>query len=322
MQLIAELTARKVRAAAQAALGTGLAFAGISHLTLAREEFRAQVPTWVPLDTELVVLASGVVEIALGGGLLATWAQPRRALVGATVAAFFVAVFPATSLSSPGIGTRSVWTATRSGSCACSSSRCSWPGPSMPPTPDECSPVGGAERLRHVAFGQVEGRRSEAHDAQARVVDHPTRHLFVATTPRRSGPAWRCAIASTCLRGRRSVLGPQRLGASLKVRYPANAARVWPLPPAVPPFQQGERPHHHPSTDLGARATRRRNTLAGLPNGVEDSQLGVRRDRTAASMILRRTRATLRPQSPSGTVGSDARARANGRGSRITPRGG
>ena len=94
MQLISKLTAGKVRAAAQVALGAGLAFAGIGHLTFAREEFRAQVPTWVPLDTDLVVLASGVVEIALGGGLLATWAQPRRALVGATLAAFFVAVFP------------------------------------------------------------------------------------------------------------------------------------------------------------------------------------------------------------------------------------
>jgi uncharacterized membrane protein len=94
MQLISELTARKVRVAGQVALGAGLAFAGIGHLTFAREEFRAQVPTWVPLDTGLVVLASGVVEIAFGSGLLATWAQPRRAFVGATVAAFFVAVFP------------------------------------------------------------------------------------------------------------------------------------------------------------------------------------------------------------------------------------
>ena len=94
MQLFSELTAGKVRVAGQVALGAGLAFAGIGHLTFAREEFRAQVPTWVPLRTDLVVLASGVVEIALGGGLLATWSQPRRALVGATVAAFFVAVFP------------------------------------------------------------------------------------------------------------------------------------------------------------------------------------------------------------------------------------
>ncbi|HEX4981960.1 MAG TPA: hypothetical protein VFV63_09685 [Ilumatobacteraceae bacterium] len=87
-------TSRRVRIAGQVALGATLAFAGVSHLTFQREEFRAQVPPWVPLDTDLVVLASGVVEIALGGGLLSTWVQPRRATLGAVVAAFFVAVFP------------------------------------------------------------------------------------------------------------------------------------------------------------------------------------------------------------------------------------
>ncbi len=94
MQLRSRSTSDTVRVLGQVALGAGLAFAGIGHLTFAREEFRAQVPTWVPLDTDVVVVASGVVEIAFGGALLATWVQPRRALVGATVAAFFVAVFP------------------------------------------------------------------------------------------------------------------------------------------------------------------------------------------------------------------------------------
>ena len=89
-----ERTRSKVRVAGQVALGSALAFAGVSHLTFARDDFRAQVPTWVPLNTDFVVLASGVVEIAFGGALLATWVQPRRALVGAVAAAFFVAVFP------------------------------------------------------------------------------------------------------------------------------------------------------------------------------------------------------------------------------------
>jgi uncharacterized membrane protein len=83
-----------LRFAGQVALGVTLAVAGVSHLTFQREEFRAQVPPWVPLDTDLVVLASGVVEIALGGALLSTWVQPRRATLGVVVAAFFVAVFP------------------------------------------------------------------------------------------------------------------------------------------------------------------------------------------------------------------------------------
>ena len=89
-----ERTGSKVRIAGQVALGSVLALAGVSHLTFARDDFRAQVPTWVPLDTDFVVLASGVVEIALGGALLATWIQPRRALVGAVAATFLVAVFP------------------------------------------------------------------------------------------------------------------------------------------------------------------------------------------------------------------------------------
>ncbi|WP_328476199.1 hypothetical protein OHA21_21285 [Actinoplanes sp. NBC_00393] len=78
----------------QVLLGAALAFAGTGHLTFAREEFQAQVPSWVPLDADFVVLASGVVEICLGLALLTVWKQPARGIVGAVVAAFFVAVFP------------------------------------------------------------------------------------------------------------------------------------------------------------------------------------------------------------------------------------
>ena len=73
-------------------LGVGLAIAGLTHLTTAREEFQAQVPGWVPLDEDLVVVLSGVVEIALGLALLLL--VRRRVLVGWVVAAFFVAIFP------------------------------------------------------------------------------------------------------------------------------------------------------------------------------------------------------------------------------------
>jgi uncharacterized membrane protein len=74
-------------------LGTLLAFAGTSHLTFAREDFQAQVPEWVPVDQDLVVLASGVVEIALGAAL-ALAPRRHRAKVGWAAAAFFVAIFP------------------------------------------------------------------------------------------------------------------------------------------------------------------------------------------------------------------------------------
>ncbi|MFD2793979.1 hypothetical protein ACFS27_10520 [Promicromonospora vindobonensis] len=87
-------TSSTVRGIGQVALGAVLLAAGIGHLTKAREEFQAQVPIWVPLDPDKVVVGSGVVEIGLGAALVATWKQPARRRLGALVAAFFVAVFP------------------------------------------------------------------------------------------------------------------------------------------------------------------------------------------------------------------------------------
>lgn len=85
---------KRRRGAAQAALGGLLLTAGTGHLTVQREEFQAQVPDWVPLDPDAVVILSGVVELALGTALVSTWKQPARAAVGVATAAFFVAVFP------------------------------------------------------------------------------------------------------------------------------------------------------------------------------------------------------------------------------------
>ena len=85
---------RTLAAAGQVALGVLLLAAGTAHLTLARAEFQAQVPSWVPLDPDLVVVVSGIVELCLGLALLTAWRQPARGIVGAVTAAFFVAVFP------------------------------------------------------------------------------------------------------------------------------------------------------------------------------------------------------------------------------------
>lgn len=73
-------------------LGVALLFAGISHLSTARATFVAQVPAWVPLDADFVVVASGVVEIVLGLALIVLLGQ--RAIVGLVVALFFIAIFP------------------------------------------------------------------------------------------------------------------------------------------------------------------------------------------------------------------------------------
>lgn len=86
-----------VRNAARVLLGGVLVFAGSSHLTFARRSFRAQVPETVerlaPLDTDQIVLASGVAEICLGAAI-ALAPDRHRELVGDIAATFFVAVFP------------------------------------------------------------------------------------------------------------------------------------------------------------------------------------------------------------------------------------
>ncbi|MET0596032.1 MAG: hypothetical protein ABW133_25245 [Polyangiaceae bacterium] len=80
------------RTLARLLLGGILLLAGTGHLTFQRTEFLAQVPRWLPLDGDFVVVASGAVELLLGGSLILL--GRFRVLVGMIVAAFFVAVFP------------------------------------------------------------------------------------------------------------------------------------------------------------------------------------------------------------------------------------
>ena len=81
-----------IRTAFQWVLGAALTYAGITHLTTSRTEFQAQVPTWVPLDADFVVIASGVVEILLGLSLIFLFKYRTR--IGWITAAFFIAIFP------------------------------------------------------------------------------------------------------------------------------------------------------------------------------------------------------------------------------------
>jgi uncharacterized membrane protein len=92
MQLTREGLLRSLRAVSQVALGVVLVSAGVSHLTVSRVEFQAQVPTWLPLDPDFVVISSGIVEILLGLALITLW--PLRKRVGLVTALFFVAIFP------------------------------------------------------------------------------------------------------------------------------------------------------------------------------------------------------------------------------------
>ena len=81
---------------AQIALGAFLLSAGISHLDSNRTEFLAQVPTWLPLDADFVVVSSGIVEITLGVLLITTVLvyKKYRRQVGLITGIFFILIFP------------------------------------------------------------------------------------------------------------------------------------------------------------------------------------------------------------------------------------
>ena len=80
----------------QLTLGAFLTSAGISHLDSNRQEFLAQVPTYLPLDPDFVVVASGLVEIALGIALITTtfFLTQYRKVIGLLVGLFFILIFP------------------------------------------------------------------------------------------------------------------------------------------------------------------------------------------------------------------------------------
>lgn len=81
-----------VRTVARVLLGSAMVGAGVLHLTTQRQEFQAQVPAWFPLDEDLTVVGSGVVEIGLGAAFIALPRQQR--LIGGLLAAFYVVIFP------------------------------------------------------------------------------------------------------------------------------------------------------------------------------------------------------------------------------------
>jgi len=74
-------------------LGGFLVLAGVGHLSTLRQEFLAQVPTWLKVNGDLVVVLSGIIEITLGVGLIILLGK-YRVVVGLAAAAFFVIIFP------------------------------------------------------------------------------------------------------------------------------------------------------------------------------------------------------------------------------------
>jgi uncharacterized membrane protein len=78
--------------AARLLLGLVLVYTGLSHLFWARITFQAQVPEFLPINPNLVVILSGIVELTLAISLI--FARRFRVQIGWAAAAFFVLVFP------------------------------------------------------------------------------------------------------------------------------------------------------------------------------------------------------------------------------------
>ena len=73
-------------------LGLVLVYTGLSHMFWARIAFQAQVPEFLPINPNLVVILSGIVELTLAISLI--FVRRFRVQIGWAAAAFFVLVFP------------------------------------------------------------------------------------------------------------------------------------------------------------------------------------------------------------------------------------
>ena len=73
-------------------LGLFMAMAAIGHFTIQRQEFQAQVPDWVPVDKDVVVILSGILEATIG--MVMIFLTKHKVKVGIALAIFYVLIFP------------------------------------------------------------------------------------------------------------------------------------------------------------------------------------------------------------------------------------
>jgi uncharacterized membrane protein len=85
----------KIKLILRIILGLFMLYAGIGHLTFLKQEFHAQVPTWLTTDKGLmdsIVIISGIVEIAFG--LLMIIGGKLKIKTGFALALFFILIYP------------------------------------------------------------------------------------------------------------------------------------------------------------------------------------------------------------------------------------
>jgi len=73
-------------------LGLFMITAAFGHFTFQRADFQAQVPNWVPMNKDLVVILSGIVEMAIGLAII--FLTRYKIQIGIGLAIFYVLVFP------------------------------------------------------------------------------------------------------------------------------------------------------------------------------------------------------------------------------------
>jgi uncharacterized membrane protein len=73
-------------------LGLIMINAAIGHFSFQREEFQTQVPNWIPISKDIVVLVSGMAELLLGIGMVL--GSKQKVKVGMGLATFSVLIFP------------------------------------------------------------------------------------------------------------------------------------------------------------------------------------------------------------------------------------
>lgn len=73
-------------------LGLFMITAAFGHFTFQRADFQAQVPNWVPMNKDLVVILSGIVEMAIGLAII--FITRYKIPIGIGLAIFYVLVFP------------------------------------------------------------------------------------------------------------------------------------------------------------------------------------------------------------------------------------
>lgn len=90
--MVKNVTTGTVQNVFRIVLGSFMILAAVGHLTFQRLEFQAQVPDWVPMSKDLVVILSGIVELALGIWMI--FLPKFKVYAGVTLAIFYVLVFP------------------------------------------------------------------------------------------------------------------------------------------------------------------------------------------------------------------------------------